>query len=285
MTTTLTPGIVAGMSNEAYHAHPSLSRSRLKLLLDGPPLDFHAAIPVEETPAMRLGTAAHLAILEPEAFDARVVAQPDFGDCRFKENKERKAAWTASLPEDAIAIPQDEYDVAREAARIVRSKRGPATALRSGQAELSMFWEQDGVPTKSRPDLADIDRGLVCDIKTTTRGLDDRQVVRILVDGYAAMQAAMVNCAHHALLGRTVDCYLLVVRLQRPVDMRLVHITAEWMSYGEDQFMRALAIYRKCVASGEWKGWADEAVTSVPMPKWLAARAEETFAENVRDEF
>lgn len=269
----MTATLIRGMAPEDYHAHPALSRSRLKILLDGTPLDFKEAPPVEETAAMRLGTAAHLAILEPERFRDLVRPMPDFGDGRTKEAKTAKAAWLEANP-GKIAVPEEDYAAAAKAARLVRSRPGPALALARGDAEVSIFWHQDDTLCKSRPDFLDLERRIVCDVKTTKRDLDDRQVVSILVDQYAAMQAAMVNCAAHALTGETVTPYLLVVRLVEPVDIRLVHVTDEWLEFGESQFLAALRIYRECVAAGQWPGWSERDVTTVPMPEWLRKRAE-----------
>lgn len=262
-----------GLAPEDYHAHPALSRSRLKILLDGTPLDFAQAPPVEETAAMRLGTAAHLALLEPERFRDLVRPMPDFGDGRTKEAKLAKAAWLEANP-GRIAVPEDDYRAAQKAATLVRERTGPAAALRRGDAEVSIFWHQDDTLCKSRPDFLDLERRIVCDVKTTKRDLDDRQVVSILVDQYAAMQAAMVNCAAHALTGETVTPYLLVVRLAAPVDIRLVQVTDEWLEYGEAQFLAALKTYRECVAAGQWPGWSDRNVTTVALPDWARKRAE-----------
>lgn len=277
------PTIIRGMSPEDYHAHSALSRSRLKTLVSGTPLDFREAPPVEESAAMRLGTAAHLAILEPDRFAALVRPMPDFGDGRTKAAKEAKAAWLDTNP-GKIAVPAEDYCAAAHAAKLIRQRTGPATALARGDAEVSMFWTQDGVDCKSRPDFADFDRRIVCDVKTTQRGLDDRQVVSILVDQYAAMQAAMVNCATHALRGHGVTPYLLVVRLVEPVDVRLVLIDEDWLAFGESQFLAALKVYRECVAQNHWPGWAERDVTTVPMPTWLAKRAEALHIDNARPE-
>lgn len=273
------PGIYHDLTNEEYHAGPGLSRSRLVPLLEGTPLDFHQAEPVEETPAMRLGTAAHLAILEPARFAALVRPQPKW-DRRTKEGKKAAAEWADANP-GAIGVPEDEYMAACEAARLVRAKKGPATALREGKTEASLYWEHDGILLKSRPDFFDCERGIAVDVKSTSRELDDRQVVRILVDQHAAMQAAMVTAGALALIGRRLSTYLLVVRLAPPIDMRLVHIGGfgegeplEWLEFGEAQLMMALKRYRECASTNTWPGWADRGVTYTEAPNWVRSQTE-----------
>jgi len=272
------PGIYPGIANEAYHAAPGLSRSRLKVLLTGTPLDFHAAKYVEETPAMRLGTALELAVLEPDRFAALVRPVPKW-DMRTTVGNHFRARWDAANP-GAIAVPEEDYAQAVEAARILRSKKGPATALREGKAQLSLWWEQNGILCKSRPDFFDADRAISVDIKSTSRDLSDRQMVTILEDQFAAMQAAMVNCAAAALTGKPITSYLLVVKLTPPLDMRLLLVGLDWLEYGEAQFLRALAIYRECEAAGVYPGWADRGVSEVEMPSWLRSRAQAIIQQN-----
>lgn len=273
------PGIYPNLTNEEYHSGPGLSRSRLARLLDGTPLDFHAAPPVEETAAMRLGTAAHLAILEPDRFLALVRPLPKW-DMRTNAGKAARAAWDEENP-GKIPVPEADYDCALQAAKLIRAKKGPATALREGKAELSIYWNDGAETLKSRPDFLDLDRGIAVDVKTTTRDLDDRQVVRILVDQHAALQASMVTQGVLALTGQRVSSYLLIVRLDAPVDMRLVQVGGfgpgeplEWLEYGDAQFATALRLYRECSASGVWPGWADRGVTYAAAPEWVRHKTE-----------
>lgn len=222
---------------------------------------------------MARGTALHYAILEPELFAQRVVAEPKF-DRRTNKGK-ADAAEFAEANAGKVLVPAAEYELCARAAAAVRSKRGPAAALRSGNAEVSLYWEQGGVLAKARPDFLDLDGGFCVDVKSTARGLDDRSITSILVDHYAAMQAAMVVNGVSALLGKRLTPYLLVVRLADPIDMRFVRIGADWLEYGEAQFLTALAKYEECVASGRWPGWIDEDVTELPAPTWIKSRSEE----------
>jgi len=232
---------------------------------------------------MQLGTALHLAILEPELFAERVRPKPR-QDRRTTAGKKADAAWEAENA-GKIGISPEEYDVARQAAAMVRRKHGPAAALREGRAELSMWWEAEGVLLKSRPDFLDLERGLCVDVKSTSRGLDDASIQRLLHDHYAAMQAAMACSGVLAITGTNLAyaMHLLVVRLAPPIDMRLVEIGLDWLAFGETQLARALSTYRECAASQQWPGWADRGVTTVPMPKWLASRAEEEHQRLVQE--
>ena len=79
------------MNNEQYHADTSaISASGLKLFMRSP-AHYYAAyldpnrVERQPTPAMRLGTATHCAILEPTRFNAEYAVIPESIDRRTKE--------------------------------------------------------------------------------------------------------------------------------------------------------------------------------------------------------
>src|SRR5512135_1063816 len=61
------PGVYAAMSLSAYHAAPGLSKSDLDLIARSPAHWKYGQR--EETLAMRLGTAVHAAVLEPNQWE------------------------------------------------------------------------------------------------------------------------------------------------------------------------------------------------------------------------
>src|SRR4051812_43157740 len=65
--------------SEIYHAAPALSQSELKLIADKTPRHFHHMKKALRPPSeeMKLGSAAHMAILEPDRFvDTYRMLQP-----------------------------------------------------------------------------------------------------------------------------------------------------------------------------------------------------------------
>lgn len=85
----MTPGIYWDMPSAAYHASAGLSNSGMKSLACSPLQHWFENIrpnrePREETPYMRLGTALHAAVLEPDTFLDRYackVTKEDFTEC------------------------------------------------------------------------------------------------------------------------------------------------------------------------------------------------------------
>lgn len=83
---------------DPYAAIEALNWSTLKHIAVSPRmLKWRTEHPRPETPALRLGTAIHCAILEPERFKADYISEPDFGDLRTNAAKAKRAAWLAKL--------------------------------------------------------------------------------------------------------------------------------------------------------------------------------------------
>ena len=74
-------GLFAGISNAAYHAGDGISKSGLDLIARSP-LHYFAKYRSpdrerdEPTEAMKLGTAVHSAVLEPESFASDYIVVP-----------------------------------------------------------------------------------------------------------------------------------------------------------------------------------------------------------------
>jgi len=84
-------GIYFGMSAKDYFALPYFSRSAAQIVrFSGKQFEHSLKNPVEETPAMALGTAIHSMFLEPEDFSKTYVKAPSFTTTEFGKKFEGK---------------------------------------------------------------------------------------------------------------------------------------------------------------------------------------------------
>lgn len=84
----LQEGIYFNLPAEHYHALPYFSRSLAKKVhFSGKEAEFYLQNPIEETPAMSLGTAIHSMFLEPEDFANTYVKAPAITDPEFSGKK------------------------------------------------------------------------------------------------------------------------------------------------------------------------------------------------------
>ena len=82
-------GRYSGMSNKDYHDDLlALSKSRLDLLAQAPEA-YKASLtaPREDTKALRVGSALHKLVLEPDTFGAEFAVKPEDINRRTKEGK------------------------------------------------------------------------------------------------------------------------------------------------------------------------------------------------------
>ena len=80
--------LIPQMDSAAYHSSAGISKHGLDLIRKAPALYQHKkANPEEPTPAMRWGTLAHTAILEPHKMDEETFILPAC-DRRTKEGRE-----------------------------------------------------------------------------------------------------------------------------------------------------------------------------------------------------
>ena len=166
----ITPGIYKDISNQDYHAGAGLSSSDLKQL-DRSPLHYITSKqePHVETPSMRLGTAVHCAVLEPERFKLDYIQAPEL-DKRTKAGKEQ---WAELEQSGKIILTSDEYQKVIGMSQSVLNHKLAGKLFTGGEAETSYYWHQpvglDEVLCKCRPDyiksLANGD--LILDLKTT----------------------------------------------------------------------------------------------------------------------
>ncbi len=68
------------MPNETYHAHKSISKSGLDKF-DIDPYKFYNSKPMKQTQAMKMGSAIHCSVLEPDLFEKEYAVEPDWSDC------------------------------------------------------------------------------------------------------------------------------------------------------------------------------------------------------------
>jgi len=113
--------------------------------------------------SLRVGSAVHTLALEPEKWEEEYLVLPENYDVRTKDGKAMKADAEASGK--TVLRFQDAQDVLGMANAIKAHPLALGLLDSDGHVESSIFWEQDGVKYKCRPDLMRND-GLIVDIKT-----------------------------------------------------------------------------------------------------------------------
>jgi hypothetical protein len=266
MTTTITePGIYGGIPNADYHADPALGSTSLKTLATKTPAHYQwdKAHP-KFSDAFTLGTAAHSLILEGSTADI-VVVQAD--NWLTKDAKVAKAEALAAGKQPLLTKEMAQVTAMRDA---VMAHPVARELFTGHQAEQSVFWEEDGLALKCRPDAWK--PGILIDLKTT-RSADPNEFGKTAHEfGYHQSAAHYIDGVK-AATGEELPFHFVLVEKTEPYLVSVVELDVEAINIGRQLNDRAKRIYRECQASGNWPGYPTAELISLPM--WAVYKAEE----------
>jgi exodeoxyribonuclease VIII len=252
--------IMPFLSFEDYLASGRVSKSGLWTLYNRSPA--HARWDMEPSPAMKLGSAIHCAILEPHAFAERYARGPE--DRRGKRWTEQEAlAWE----EGQELLTSGDFDRAQMIRNVVR--QNPIIQRITGaqvEREVSCFWvdQLTGLKCRARPDAYARAGRLMVDIKTTADArLFDRRVGEF---GYHVQEAFYTD--GWRAVGQDIDAFLfLVIEPEPPFAHRLVELVPEAVEEGRAIARKALDRWAECEAAGKWPAYSPD-VAEVDLRKW-----------------
>lgn len=256
-------------SNADYHARESISASRLKLLRESPRV-YQSSVLLgrmakSETPAMRLGTAIHAKVLEPEAFrEAYVYCPPECSDKRTKAYKE----WAATAG-DRIALNDADGTTIHTAAAALTMHPIAGKIIRAAEiTEGSILYTDPETGAECRFRFDGIAGPICFDIKTIAE-CSMEKICRAVFDYGYHIQAAHYLTGLETLDPATIWRFMfLFVETSEPWRVRVVELGQSEIELG--QFERA-ALIRDLLArtaSGDWSEPGENEVCSVSAPNW-----------------
>jgi exodeoxyribonuclease VIII len=250
------------ISNADYHADPAISASQLKEVSRSP---YHYwsryldpnCVAMVPTAAMRFGSLAHCAVLEPDELSKRYQLAPD------RRTKEGKAAVIEMAAAGIEAVSEADLAQALQIADAVRSNSTAALLLSDGAAEQSFWWDDvsTGLKCKCRPDWLSADGATIVDLKTC-------------VDASPAGFASAVGRfsyqlqAVHYLCGTLATRFIFVaVEKAAPYAIGVYELDAQAMVHGAVLRHNALQILQDCKAVNSWPGYTD-GIQTLQLPGW-----------------
>src|SRR5581483_278000 len=262
------------------------SPAHLKAYLDQPPADALA---------LKIGRAAHTAILEPDEFSAQfavagqceAIKTSDGRRCTnsgilFREEK----GWLCgvhgkglSSDETRTVLSADDYAAClgmRDAVHANPAARALLTRL--DHVELSMVWAdaESAVLCKARPDglalgFAD---GVMVDIKST-RDARERPFERAIEEhGYHRQGAFYLTGAavHQLAVSQFVN---IAVEKEPPYANVVYCLKPDAIALGRRQLARLLATYRECMEREVFPGYPAR-VVDIGVPAWALAELDDS---------
>ena len=248
------------ISNADYHADPAISASQLKEISRSP---YHYwfryldpnRVAMVPTAAMRFGSLAHCAVLEPDELSKRYQLAPD------RRTKEGKAAVAEMAAAGIEAVSEADMVLAVNMAVAVHGHPTAGALLQSGQAEQSFWWDDiaTGLRCKCRPDW--FDGTTIVDLKTCVDASPAGFAKAVANFGYQ-IQAA------HYLCGTLAKRFIFVaVEKAAPYAIGVYELDAQAMVHGAVLRHNALQIIQDCKAVNSWPGYTD-GIQTLQLPGW-----------------
>lgn len=259
------------MTNAEYHAAEGLSKSDLDLIHKSPA--YYRYIKEnkrEQTASMLLGSVFHKLVLEPETFAAEYAVCPA-ADRRTRAGKELYRSFVDSLHESVEVITDDVYQTAYAMAEALKNHPIASKLLTNGKAERSFFTEFCGVKIKCRPDWLRND-GIVVDLKSTQNASPDK-FPKSAYDFRYHVQAWWYLNALRTVGIEATDFMFIAVENIPPYHVCVFAADDIMLALGENDAKADLAVYKKCLESGNWHGY-EEKIHSLSPPAWALKRGE-----------
>jgi len=261
----VTTGIHQNVPPEIYHGWPAYGSSDLKAMREGPPamVPFRRSQASNATGAMALGTACHMAVLEPARFETTYVFKPEDMSFATKEGK----AWKALHAEREI-LTHLQAESARGIVAAFQSKAEAVRSLRGAEIEVSVLWQDPcGVMLKGRPDW--IKDGITYDLKISRFAQERSIPFRAWADGWMH-QAAHYRTGLELLGEKIAACRLVVVNPKPPHSVYLIELKRNDLDYLALENAAAVRRIADCERTGVWPGTPDE-WESIDLPPTASA--------------
>lgn len=252
------------MPEAKYHAHPALSSTGAKRLLESP-LHFKHWRENPEKPKAEfdLGSAIHRDVLGT-GYEVEVL---DFDSYRTKE---AQAARDQARADGKIPLLRHVYEAVRPAREAVLAH--PAARLlaeQEGGYEVSVFNTdpETGVAMRCRFDFlpsATSGRRIAWDLKSSGTSAKPAAFARSAARyGYDVSQAHYLHT--YAPKGDPdLEFAFVAVEVDPPHAVGVYVLSPEYVEIGTANARRARELFAECSASGEWPGYSDEIVMLPP---------------------
>ena len=260
-----------------YHAMKALSASGAWLLAEDCPAKFLWRSPWnplwqgEDKGEFDLGTAAHLAVLEPEVFAARtqLVDALDYRTSRARQLRDQARA------EGKVPLLIWQHDIVRAIAGSIRAHPIAASAFIGGLPEVTLTWRDaaTGVPCKARVDWLPQDHHWLIDLKSAPSAnprVWRDQAYRL---GYHARAAWYLDGAATVTGRRPEEYWFVVVEKEPPYLVSVIAMDKAAVEWGRLINHRACELFRRAAECGEWCGYRASGVDHdrafrVGLPPW-----------------
>lgn len=282
------PGVYDGISNAVYHGQltptPSISASMAVTIMDDCPRKLwhgcylNSDFEREEKKTFDLGTAGHLALLEPAEWKARIVVVD-------------ADAWTTKIArtarDDAYAagktplLPKNVEQIdGLRAAVLADPIAGPAFTRGPSEQTIVCRDRQTGVYLKCRPDKRAPDWSWIADLKCTTSANPRDLRAKAFESAWFQRVPWYFDVVQGATGIRPAEYFFIVAEVKPPHLVTVCRFAprvgdnpAE-VAWGSRMNRKAIDLFAECVAANKWPGYTDR-VVDLKFPTYAEYRLQE----------
>jgi len=267
-------GIHYGIRESEYFAHPALSSTELRWLLDSPSrFRWNKDHPREgSTAAFDLGSATHTLVLGT-GWD---VEELDFPDYRSKDARTaRDDAYAAGKIPMLVKDLQTAYDM-RDA---VLNHPIAGALFAGGNPEVTCIATDPitGVQTRCRFDY--LRPGVAVDLKTTSKSASADGFAKSVTDYGYHIQRGHYTRTHRNLTGESLPFVFVVVETEPPHRVGVHMLDRDFTEMGDREVQAALGTYAQCVETDTWPGLPEQ-ITLVRPPMHAVYRFQDKYGDN-----
>lgn len=271
---------LSDIPSEVYREHEALSQSELKVISEFSPAHFryHRRCPRPDTEPMKLGRAAHIAILEPDRFDDLYMRAPDVnrstkaGKATYEKAEQKAKELGREL------LRGESYDVPLELRDAIWKNTLVKEILRGGVSERATFGYVHGVHGKALTDSYNPRPHRIADLKTT-RCASRKAFEKDIRKYRYHWQAVWYTDLFEAVTGERPSFVIIAVETAPPYCSVVYEISPALMSIARKEMMEAVALYRRCMELDQWPGYP-ETITPVEAHGWEWEQFKKSIGES-----
>jgi hypothetical protein len=252
-------GFLLPVPEHVYRIHDALSQSELKLLAGKSPkhLWHYKKRPRPQSDAQKLGTAAHIAILQPLQFETSYLKAKKSDRRTVKGRAEFAEAKEQAEKLGKIVLDSQEYSIALEMRDAIRSDQGLSSLLTGGVAERACFGYLHGVHAKVLLDFYKPAAHEIIDLKSTKsaeRFCFEKDIRKYRYHWQACWYSDLVK----EITGESPSFKILAVESHPPYCAAIYEIGFDLIAIARKEIMESIEVLRRCRETDIWPGYSSD---------------------------
>lgn len=252
---------VLNITEKEYRSLPYLNASKFKAFFTSP-LHFKEQESPEETEDMRIGTAVHTMLLEPNNYHKTIAFSPMGLDRRKTADK---LAWEEFVESSRgkTALKGESREIVVGCVKAIEAHNTANNIIQKCDKEQVVVGELEGVECKGKLDLICVPCGILADVKTTAKGASLEEFIYEMKDRRYWVQMAFYTLLAEQMYNRKFSFKFIVVEKSAPYGVAVVTISDALMEASKKKVSLALINMKMCLEHDQWAGIQDYTIDTL----------------------